>query len=97
MSRHHTALAALALSTLLAGCTGSMLDPYSREGNWRPSGANEANLLQMLAEPNDYSRGQAAPDARGDLAAQAVERLLQDRVRALPTTTTTQALGGGVQ
>lgn len=84
----------LGLGLLLGGCTGSSLDPYSREGNWRPNGANEANLVQMLATPTDYTQGQAAPDAMGELATAAVQRLLQDRVRNLPTASTTQGMGG---
>ncbi|NGM22074.1 hypothetical protein G3576_18770 [Roseomonas stagni] len=92
MSTLRTSL--LGLFLLLGGCTGSMLDPYAREGNWRPNGANEANLVQMLATPTDYTQGQAAPDAMGELATAAVQRLLQDRVRNLPTTATTQGMGG---
>ncbi|WP_439548485.1 hypothetical protein [Falsiroseomonas sp.] len=84
----------LGAALLLAGCTGSSIDPYSREGNWRPNGANEANLIQMLATPTDYTQGQAAPDAMGETATAAVQRLLQDRVRNLPSSTTTQGMAG---
>lgn len=84
----------LGLALLLGGCTGSIIDPYSREGAWRPNGANEANLVQMLATPTDYTQGQAAPDAMGELATSAVQRLLQDRVRNLPTSATTQGMAG---
>lgn len=84
----------LGTALLLGACTGSSLDPYSREGNWRPNGANEANLIQMLATPTDYTQGQAAPDAMGELATSAVQRLLQDRVRNLPASATTQGMAG---
>ncbi len=89
-----TRLPAPLLLLLLGGCTGSVIDPYTREGAWRPNGANESNLVQMLATPTDYTQGQAAPDAMGELATSAVQRLLQDRVRNLPSTTTTGGMGG---
>ena len=48
----------------------------------------------MLATPTDYTQGQAAPDAMGETATAAVQRLLQDRVRNLPSSTTTQGMAG---
>ena len=33
------------------------LDPYRREGTWRPNGANEANLRAMVVSPSDLVRG----------------------------------------
>ncbi|WP_203074329.1 hypothetical protein [Falsiroseomonas ponticola] len=92
MSRFRTPILGLAL--LAGACTGTQTDPFAREGNWRPNGANEANLVRMLATPTDYTQGQAAPDAMGELATSAVQRLLQDRVRNLPTSATTQGMAG---
>lgn len=77
-------LSILLAATALAGC-GPAFDPYQAEGRWRPSGANEANLRAMLAEPRDVVAGRGTAQADGHLAAGAVERLREDKVRALPT------------
>jgi type IV pilus biogenesis protein CpaD/CtpE len=62
-------LAALAL----AGC--AQIDPFQREGIWKPSSANDANLAAMVANPADLSRGRE--DARGTIRTPttAVDRL----------------------
>jgi hypothetical protein len=82
----------LPLLLAIAGC--GPLDPYKREGAWRPAGVNDANLTAMVVEPAELQRGVAAEGALGETAAAAVERLFTDRVRALPTTITTQGMGG---
>lgn len=79
------ALLLLPLPLLLAACAFS--DPYERPGTWRPSGANEANLRTMLANPAHLERGVAGGAADGALAAAAVERLRQDKVKPLPEST----------
>jgi hypothetical protein len=65
-----------------AGCDKT--DPYLREGTWRPTGANEANLRAMVVVPSDLVRATPATAADGGLAAAAVDRLRHDRVRPLP-------------
>ncbi len=57
----------------LAGC--AQVDPYQREGIWKPVGANDANLATMVANPADLSRGRA--DSRGSVRTPtaAVDRL----------------------
>lgn len=75
--------ALLPILLLSAGC-GGIGDPYRREGTWRPSGANEHNLRAMLVEPRDIVEGRGEHGAEGQRAAEAVERLRTDRVRALP-------------
>lgn len=77
-------LSLLLAATVLAGC-GPAFDPYQAEGRWRPSGSNEANLRTMLAEPRDLVAGRGTAQADGHLAASAVERLREDKVRPLPT------------
>jgi hypothetical protein len=72
----------LLLLLLLAGCDKT--DPYLREGTWRPSGANEANLRAMVLVPSDLARATPASAADGGLAAAALDRLRHDRVRPLP-------------
>jgi hypothetical protein len=74
----------LLLLIVLAGC--DRIDPYKREGAWRPNGANEANLRAMLVAPADLSVATRAGPADGQLAAAALSRLHHDRVRQLPDT-----------
>lgn len=66
----------------LGGCAA--FDPFTREGVWRPTGSNEANLQSMLENPNDLIAGRGATGSYGQTATQAVERLRNDRVRGLP-------------
>ena len=74
--------ALLILLLSLAGC--NQTDPYLREGNWRPNGANAANLRAMVAVPADLVAARPAEPADGGLAADALDRLRHDRVRTLP-------------
>jgi type IV pilus biogenesis protein CpaD/CtpE len=78
-----TRFAALLLPLLvsLAGC--NQIDPYTRPGNWRPNGANDANLRAMVAVPADLVVATPASPADGDRAAAAVARLRNDTVRPL--------------
>lgn len=75
---------ALLLPTLLllSGC--NQIDPYTRDGTWRPTGANEANLRAMVAVPADLVTATPASPADGTLAAAALNRLRHDLVRPLP-------------
>ena len=68
----------------LAGCD-TLTDPYYREGLWRPTGANDFNLRVMAAQPRDIASGQGEPGSDGQAAADAVDRLRNDRVRPLPS------------
>jgi len=78
-----TRFAALLLPLLvaLAGC--DQVDPYTRPGNWRPNGANDANLRAMVAVPADLVAATPASPANGQLSAAAVDRLRHDTVRPL--------------
>ena len=69
--------AALLAPVLLAGCgTTGFVEPIDREGMWRPTGVNEANLRVMVADPAHLSRGvEADTPARGEPAALAARRL----------------------
>lgn len=75
-------LRCLLLVAPLCGCAA--IDPFTREGVWRPTGANEANLQAMLDNPQDLIAGRGASGSNATMAAQAVERLRTDRVRPLP-------------
>lgn len=88
----------LLLAPLLLAAAGcSVTDPLQREGLWRPTGANEANLRLMVAMPSDLVQGVAARDADGHGAARAVERLRAGRVRPLPNVSISKVapVGGG--
>lgn len=69
--------AVLLVPVLLAACTTpAVVDPFDRDGMWRPTGVNEANLRAMVADPAHLSRGVAAQTpARGEAAALAAQRL----------------------
>lgn len=95
MSRTATpwiACAALPL-LVLAGC--SQIDPLTKEGVWRPTGANDANLRAMVAVPSDLAYGRAARTSDGGMAARAVERLRTGKVYPLPDTGISKIGGGG--
>ena len=84
----------------LAGCAST--DPLTRDGLWQPSGANEANLAAMVADPMDLVQGKSAEGSDGQRAAAAVARLRLDRVKPLPdsgiaqfTTQSTGTAGSG--
>ncbi len=75
------AVAGAGLLVVLAGCAG--VEPYDRRFTWRPTGANEANLAAMAANPADLAHGHAQGPADGQLAAMAVERLRLGHVKPL--------------
>lgn len=77
-------LGLLVVAALLGGC--EWYDPFQRPGAWRPTGANEANLRAMVGRPADLTFGAQAEGSDGHLAADAVDRLREDRVRRLPIT-----------
>lgn len=70
------------LVALLPAC--QQIDPYAREGVWRPRGANEANLRLHAATPSHLERGVHDPRADGRAMAAAVDRYRSGQVRALP-------------
>jgi len=82
-----------ALLFLLLAVTGcDQLDPYQREGVWRPNGANADDLRAMVAVPADLVAGRPAAPANGGLAVEALTRLRQDRVRPLPDSAVAQVV-----
>jgi len=87
-------IAALALLSL-AGCQTATSDPFDKPYTWKVSGINDDNLRAMLVNPNDMVVGQGARGSNGVLANAAVSRVLQDKVKPLPTVSTGGALPGG--
>jgi len=76
-------VAALLALLLVSGC-GAAGDPREREGTWRPTGVNAANLRAMIAEPSHLQRGASDPTGRGRQATNAIERLEDDDLKPLP-------------
>jgi hypothetical protein len=57
----------------LGGCA---VEPWDRDGAWRATGTNDANLRAMIVDPAHLSRGaQPATPARAEAAALAAGRL----------------------
>lgn len=89
-------LAGLLLLLLAAGgCSASPGWQHDREGAWTPSGVNDHNLRQMVADPAHLHWGIGTDRPVGPGAADAVERLNPDRVRRLPDTGIVRIGGGG--
>ncbi|GBQ28771.1 CpaD family pilus assembly lipoprotein [Gluconacetobacter sacchari] len=80
---------------LLAGC--AVLDPYRRPDAWHPSGANQANLAAMVADPRDLAHGQSAQGTDAEAPVLAIDRIRQDKPKRLPVTSgiTTGVMGSG--
>ena len=75
-------LSIMALATCLAaslpGCDDyqrAQLDPYRREGMWRPEGVNAGNIAAQLAEPRDLVRGRGDTGPHYKQATRAVTRI----------------------
>jgi hypothetical protein len=86
---------AVVLLLLLGGC--EQIDPYTRDGAWRPTRANEANLRVHVADPAMLERGVGDPRADGAVTAAAVHRYRMDRVKPLAASGVAriQATGAG--
>jgi hypothetical protein len=86
---------AVVLLLLLGGC--QQIDPYTRDGAWRPIRANEANLRVHVADPAMLERGVDNPRADGAVTAAAVHRYRTDRVKPLAASGVAriQATGAG--
>ena len=78
---------------MLGGC--AQIDPLTKEGIWRPTGANDANLRAMVAVPSDLAYGRAARTTDGRAAALAVERLRTGKVYPLQDVGISKIGGGG--
>jgi hypothetical protein len=73
----------IALLPLLALTACDQIDPYSRDGVWRPNGANDTDLRAMVSVPSDLARAAPASPSDGAMAAAAAARLRHDRTRPL--------------
>lgn len=76
------ALLLVAATALLSACAAT--DPLYQEGRWQPTNVNDANLAVQVADPADLHHGRQVAGSDALLAAAAVTRLRQDRVKKLP-------------
>ena len=76
-----------------AAC-GPAYDPLTREGLYVPAHTNRANLTLMVANPGDLVRGTGATGGDGQIAAAAVDRLRNDKVKKLPASDISQISTG---
>ncbi len=74
---------------LLAGCGD--LDPYRKPYAWHPTGANQANIAAMVANPQDLIRGRGSALTGSEPAILAIGRVRQDQPKPIAAT------GGGGQ
>ena len=93
MTRTSIRLCCVPLLAALSGCSGYDPMSWDRPGTWQPTGANNANLHAMIADPSHLDRGVGASTDRGHAGSDAVTRLLEDRRRALPVSRTTTGIG----
>jgi hypothetical protein len=59
-------------------------DPLVRDGLFQPGHTNYANLSLQVANPGDLVRGSGTTGADGQMAAAAIERYRNDKLKKLP-------------
>ncbi len=80
---------------LVGGCGYDQGDPFRRPGTYSPTGANEANLRAMVAEPEDLLGRPAQRTSMGAEAAPPVARLLSGKRYPLPIVNAATAVSSG--
>jgi hypothetical protein len=84
-----------ALCLLLATTScGPAFDPLTREGLWRPSHINRDNLALQVANPADLTRGTGTTGGDGQIAAAAIDRLRNDKLKKLPASDISSVTAG---
>lgn len=77
-----------------AAC-GPQFDPLTREGLWEPTDhINHTNLTLQVANPGDLVRGTGTTGGDGQIAAAAVDRLRNDKLKKLPASDISQITAG---
>lgn len=73
----------LALALLaVAGCEA--MEPYFREGTWRPTGSNDLNIAAQIIRPSDLVRGVDYAPRDGTMPTAAIERYRAGKIKKLP-------------
>ena len=85
--------AVLALLLLAGGCT--QMNPYTRDGDWRPSDSNDRNLRAMVMSPSISPWGRGPQRLDGQTAVQALDRQRLEHVRRLPDSAVANVDAGG--
>jgi hypothetical protein len=80
-SARRLGIASLALAFGCAGCAA--IDPYQRAGMWQPTGAVQANLAAMVADPADLTMGRGDSQTGHYQTTTAVDRLWADQPKPL--------------
>jgi hypothetical protein len=85
-------------AALLALGACAQNDPVLRDGVFRPQHVNRADLTMMAANPSDLVHGTGSRTTDGQVAAAAIQRLHDGKVKRLPdagiSQITVQAQGG---
>lgn len=77
---------AVLLATILALAACGYDDPFQRSGTWSAEGLNNRNIAAMVTDPRQLSQGVGDPHSPGVLSNAAIDRLLTDHLKRLPTT-----------
>jgi hypothetical protein len=81
---HKFLLAAAGSAALLGLSACDQIDPLVRDGLWHPMHVNRTDLTMTVANPADLVRGTGSRTTDGTLAAAAVQRLHDNKVKKLP-------------
>ncbi len=73
---------------ILSGCAGA--DPLYMSDRWNLPSANSRNLVLQVAEPSDLRSGRSDPTYDATLAANAVKRLRDGKIKKIESTAVTQ-------
>jgi hypothetical protein len=97
-------LICLMFALVATGCAAEKTDPFERPGTWSVTGANDANLKVMVADPHDLISGRGETNNMASEASPPVQRLFSGKRFPLSTesasglgqsTTTQSSTGGG--
>ena len=69
----------------VSGCGLATRDTWNDPGTWKPTGANEANLQAMIANPDDLYEGRGERGSSAVIATTMVNRVLTGSIAKLPT------------
>ncbi len=95
--RHGAGAVALCAILALGACSEDAVerqDPLYTSGTFHPQHANRSNLVLMVANPSDLVRGQGGAPSDGQLAAAAIDRLRNEKLKKLPSNDIAQITTG---
>lgn len=83
------------LATLLTLAACNSRDPYLRTDVWEPTGANDANIGAMVANPHDLISGRGSPVQNAGEPALAVGHIWTDQPKPLNNGSSSSSGSGG--